>query len=57
MQTDQPYTKKGKVVGKYNLKADGTLTVTDLPMGRYHLKRIDNNRWSSIRRNRTRSSV
>lgn len=32
--------EKGKVVGKYNLKADGTLTVTDLPMGRYHLKEL-----------------
>jgi len=32
--------EKGKVVGKYNLKADGTLTVTDLPMGKYHLKEL-----------------
>ena len=32
--------EKGKVVGKYNLKADGTLTVTSLPMGRYHLKEL-----------------
>ena len=32
--------EKGKAVGKYNLKADGTLTVTDLPMGRYHLKEL-----------------
>lgn len=32
--------EKGKIVGKYNLKADGTLTVTDLPMGRYHLKEL-----------------
>ncbi len=32
--------EKGKVVGVYNLKADGTLTVTDLPMGRYHLKEL-----------------
>ncbi|MCI9039931.1 MAG: hypothetical protein HFJ29_08825 [Clostridia bacterium] len=32
--------EKGKVVGKYNLKADGTLTVTELPMGRYHLKEL-----------------
>lgn len=32
--------EKGKVVGKYNLKADGTLTVTNLPMGCYHLKEL-----------------
>ncbi len=32
--------EKGKVVGKYNLKADGTLTVSNLPMGRYHLKEL-----------------
>ena len=32
--------EKGKVVGKYNLKADGTLTVTELPMGKYHLKEL-----------------
>ncbi len=32
--------EKGKVVGKYNLKADGTLTITDLPMGRYYLKEL-----------------
>lgn len=32
--------EKGKVIGKYNLKADGTLTVTDLPMGSYHLKEL-----------------
>ena len=32
--------EKGKVVGKYNLKADGTLTFTELPMGRYHLKEL-----------------
>lgn len=32
--------EKGKVVGQYNLKADGTLTITDLPMGRYHLKEL-----------------
>lgn len=32
--------EKGKVVGKYNLKADGTLTVTDLPMGKYLLKEL-----------------
>lgn len=32
--------EKGKVVGKYNLKADGTLTVSNLPMGKYHLKEL-----------------
>ncbi len=32
--------EKGKVVGKYNLNADGTLTVADLPMGKYHLKEL-----------------
>ena len=32
--------EKGKVVGKYNLKADGTLTVSNLPMGEYHLKEL-----------------
>ena len=32
--------EKGKVIGKYNLKNDGTLTVTDLPMGKYHLKEL-----------------
>ena len=32
--------EKGKVVGKYNLKVDGTLTVSNLPMGKYHLKEL-----------------
>ncbi len=32
--------EKGKVVGNYNLKADGTLTVSNLPMGKYHLKEV-----------------
>lgn len=32
--------EKGKVVGKYNLKADGTLTVSNLPMSKYHLKEL-----------------
>ena len=32
--------EKGKVVGQYNLKADGTLTVKNLPMGKYHLKEV-----------------
>lgn len=32
--------EKGKVVGKYNLKADGTLIVENLPMGKYHLKEL-----------------
>ena len=32
--------EKGKVVGKYNLKADGSLTVSNLPMGKYHLKEL-----------------
>lgn len=32
--------EKGNVVGKYNLKADGTLTVENLPMGKYHLKEL-----------------
>lgn len=32
--------EKGKVVGKYNLKADGTLIVSNLPMGKYHLKEL-----------------
>lgn len=32
--------EKGKVVGKYNLKADGTLTVNNLPMGKYYLKEL-----------------
>lgn len=32
--------EKGKIVGKYNLKADGTLTVADLPIGKYHLKEL-----------------
>ena len=32
--------EKGKVVGKYNLKADGTLTVENLPMGKYYLKEL-----------------
>ncbi len=32
--------EKGKVVGKYNLKIDGTLTVSNLPMGKYHLKEL-----------------
>ncbi len=32
--------EKGAVVGKYNLKADGTLAVSNLPMGKYHLKEL-----------------
>ena len=32
--------EKGTVVGKYNLKADGTLAVSNLPMGKYHLKEL-----------------
>ncbi len=32
--------EKGAVVGQYNLNADGTLTITDLPMGKYHLKEL-----------------
>ena len=32
--------EKGKVIGTYNLNKDGTLTVTDLPMGKYHLKEL-----------------
>ena len=32
--------EKGKVVGKYNLKVDGTLTVSNLPIGKYHLKEL-----------------
>lgn len=32
--------KKGKVVGKYNLKSDGTLTVNNVPMGKYYLKEL-----------------
>ena len=32
--------EKGQVIGKYNLKEDGSLTVTELPMGNYHLKEL-----------------
>ena len=32
--------EKGKVIGKYNLKEDGTLTVENLPMGKYYLKEL-----------------
>lgn len=32
--------EKGKVVGTYNLNKDGTLTIKDLPMGKYHLKEV-----------------
>ena len=32
--------EKGKVIGKYNLKDDGTLTVENLPMGKYYLKEL-----------------
>lgn len=32
--------EKGKIVGKYNLKEDGTLTVEKLPMGKYYLKEL-----------------
>ena len=32
--------EKGKVVGKYNLKTDGTLEVDNLPMGKYYLKEL-----------------
>ncbi len=32
--------EKGKIVGKYSLKSDGTLTVSNLPMGSYHLKEL-----------------
>lgn len=32
--------EKGAVVGNYNLKADGTLTIANLPMGKYHLKEL-----------------
>ena len=32
--------EKGKVLGTYNLNKDGTLTITDLPMGKYHLKEL-----------------
>ncbi len=31
---------KGKIVGKYNLNEDGTLTVSNLPMGKYYLKEL-----------------
>ena len=32
--------EKGKVIGKYNLKEDGTLTIENLPMGKYYLKEL-----------------
>ena len=32
--------EKDKRVGTYNLKADGTLTVENLPMGKYYLKEL-----------------
>lgn len=32
--------EKDKVVGTYNLKTDGTLTISDLPMGHYYLKEL-----------------
>ena len=32
--------EKGKIVGKYNLNEDGTLTVSDVPMGKYYLKEL-----------------
>lgn len=32
--------EKGKIIGKYNLKEDGTLTVENLPMGKYYLKEL-----------------
>ncbi|MCI8272685.1 MAG: hypothetical protein HFJ55_01205 [Clostridia bacterium] len=32
--------EKGTVVGKYNLKEDGTLIIDNLPMGKYHLKEL-----------------
>ena len=32
--------QKGQVVGKYNLEEDGTLTVSNLPMGKYYLKEL-----------------
>ncbi len=32
--------EKGKVVGTYNLKSDGTLEISNLPMGAYYLKEV-----------------
>lgn len=32
--------EKGQTIGKYNLKEDGTLTIDNINMGKYHLKEL-----------------
>ena len=32
--------EKGNVIGNYNLNKEGKLTITNLPMGKYHLKEL-----------------